>query len=110
MALIDGYCEPKYKIIDGYIVFPWTDEREELCEYILRADREVADKIASLMKERAAIHRQDFGTDRLKVSSLFSIPRIKRFFRSERKILYYDAVSRRIWREHEEFEEEIMRR
>ena len=109
--MVDGNPkETMYKIIDGFIVFPWSDEREELCEYILRADREVADRIARIMNECAITYKQEFDVNMLKVTSLLNIPRIKRYFKSQRRIMYFDAVSRRIWREHEEFEEEIMRR
>ena len=108
MAFIDGYCEKEYKIIDGFMVFPWTDEREELCEYILRADREVADKITHLSSMVNAEHTQEW--DKLTRFSFLNVPKMRNFLLLEKKIVYLHKVLGRIWKEHEEFEEEIMRR
>ena len=108
MAMVDGYCETKYKIMGGSIVFPWTDEREELCEYILRADREVADKITHLSSMVNVEHNQ--MRNKMTRFSFLNIPKMRNFLLLERKIVYLHKLMNRIWREHEDFEEEIMRR
>ena len=108
MAMVDGGCETKYRIMGGFIVFPWTDEREELCEYILRGDREVGDKITHLLGMVNAEHTQEF--DKLTRFSFLNVPKMRNFLMLEKKIVYLHKVLKRIWKEHEEFEEEIMRR
>ena len=110
MAMVDGYCEKKYHFIGGSIVFPWTDEREELGEYILRADREVADKITHLSSIVNAEHTQEWDKIKLSRFSFLNVPRMRRLLTLEKKIVYLHKILTRIWKEHEEFEEEIMRR
>ena len=107
MAMVE---ETKYKVIDGFIVFPWTDEREELGEYILRADREVADKITHLLSTVNAEHTHEWDKIKLSRYSFLNVPRMRNFLLLERKIIYLHKLLKRIWKEHEEFEDEIMRR
>ena len=102
--------ETKYKIMNGFIVFPWSDEREELGEYILRCDREVADKITHLSSIVNAEHTQAWNKIKLTRFSFLNVPRMRNFLLLEKKIVYLHKVLERIWREHEEFEDEIMRR
>lgn len=99
MAMIDGYCEKKYRIMGGSIVFPWTDEREDLCEYILRADREVADKITHLAEIIAREYEINFSH-----LPLFNLKRAKQCLKIQRRVIYYDVITKRIIREHEELE------
>ena len=88
-----------YKIIDGFIVFPWTEKREDLCEYILRADREVGDRITHLAEMVARDYEFNFSH-----LPLFNLNRAKQCLKNQRHLIYYDAVVKRIIREHEELE------
>ena len=91
--------ETKYKIMSGSIVFPWTEEREELGEYILRADREIADKITTLAEMVARDYEFNFSH-----LPLFNLKRAKQCLKIQRHLIYYDVVVKRIVREHEELE------
>lgn len=103
--MVEGKSHEMYKIENGYIVYPWTEQREENIEYLLRCDREIADRMVSLMQKKSAEYSVEFSARKMGVFSLFSTKRIKRYFRSQRQLIYFDAVTRRLWREHEELEE-----
>lgn len=100
--------EIKYHNMGGSIVFPWSDEREELGEYILRANREVADRITTMLNETSVMH--SIERDNLTGVSFLNVPKMRRFLLLEKKIIYLNNVLGRIWKEHEEFEDELMRR
>lgn len=96
-----------YKIENGFIVYPWSDEREELGEYILRCEREVADELVTTIHHLSVDIKERFKRNRLGISNPFLMGK---FMREQRKIIYYHAVMTRIMNGHEELEEWMMDR